>query len=106
MKDYRISLLADYYGEMLPPRMLEIVRKYYDEDMSLTEIAAQFDISKQAVSEMVSRAQIALQEYEKKLRMLATHDDVCRAIDDCIQAIDRNDLNHTVAMLTELKQKV
>ena len=104
MKDYRISLLADYYGEMLPPRMLGIVRKYYDEDMSLTEIAAEFCITKQAVSEMISRATVLLNEFESKLRMLATHDAVCRAIDECICAIDRNDLNHTVAMLTEIKQ--
>jgi len=106
MKDYRISLLADYYGEMLPTRMLETVRKYYDEDMSLTEIATTLGVTKQAVSEMISRAQTTLLEYESKLRMLATHDEVCRAIDECIHAIDRNELNHTVVMLTELKQKI
>lgn len=67
MKDYRISVLADLYGAMLTEKNLEILRSYLDDDLSLSEIAADLGISRQAVSESLSKSKDTLLDMEQKL---------------------------------------
>ena len=97
-KDYKISLLADYYGAMLSERALDTVRKYYDGDMSLGEIAALYGVSRQAVSETLAKATASLQEYETKLSLAAKAEWLRDTVDkvsvdcakgDCAAAIER-----------------
>lgn len=106
MKDYRISLLADYYGAVLPVRSLELLRKYYDEDMSLTEIADVFGISKQAVSEALSKAAAELMLYEQKLGLLQRHEEAVGAVTLAIDACLQQDTDTALAQLNALKQLV
>ena len=48
-KDLRISFLLDFYGEMLTETQREVVDAYYNEDLSLAEIAQDRDITRQGV---------------------------------------------------------
>lgn len=54
------SLLYDFYGSLLTDRQREVMELYYGENLSLSEIAAEFSISRQGV-QMRSRAGRALQ---------------------------------------------
>ena len=47
-KDLRISFLLDFYGDMLTDTQREVVDAYYNEDLSLAEIAQDRDITRQA----------------------------------------------------------
>lgn len=49
-KDLNISRLCDVYGALLTDHRREIVRNYYDDDLSLAEIAENFSITRQAAS--------------------------------------------------------
>ena len=66
----QISLLFDFYGELLTEKQKNIYRMYYDDDLSLSEIALELDISRQAVRDQLKRTEKILKEYEEKLNLV------------------------------------
>jgi predicted DNA-binding protein YlxM (UPF0122 family) len=67
---YEITLLLDFYGQLLTKRQHDIMDDYYNNDLSLGEIAENLGISRQAVYDGVRKAKKALVEYEKKLGLV------------------------------------
>ena len=53
---YRMTLLFDFYGELLTERQKEFFDLYYNEDLSLAEIAENSGISRQGVRDVIVRA--------------------------------------------------
>ena len=66
-KDYNIGLLIDFYGSLLSSRQMDIITLYYEEDLSLSEIAADVGITRQGVRDSVKKAEAILTEAEEKL---------------------------------------
>ena len=64
------SLLYDFYGSLLTDRQREVMELYYGENLSLSEIAAEFSISRQGVHDALKNAERALREYEQKLGLV------------------------------------
>lgn len=64
------SLLYDFYGSLLTDRQREVMELYYGENLSLSEIAAEFSISRQGVYDALKNAERALHEYEQKLGLV------------------------------------
>ena len=64
------SLLYDFYGSLLTDRQREVMELYYGENLSLSEIAAEFSISRQGVHDALKNAERALHEYEQKLGLV------------------------------------
>ena len=46
---YRMAMLYDFYGDLLTPRQKEFYDLYYNDDLSLAEIAENYDITRQGV---------------------------------------------------------
>lgn len=63
---YRMTMLFDFYGELLTPRQKEFFDLYYNEDLSLAEIAELAGISRQGVRDVIVRAEAVMQEVEDK----------------------------------------
>ena len=63
---YRMTMLYDFYGELLTERQKEFFDLYYNEDLSLSEIAENYDMSRQGVRDAIVRAEAALEELEEK----------------------------------------
>lgn len=63
---YRMSLLYDFYGDMLTDRQKEFYDLYYNEDLSLAEIAENYGITRQGVRDVIVRAEAILTELEDK----------------------------------------
>ena len=63
---YRMTMLFDFYGELLTERQKEFFDLYYNEDLSLSEIAENAGISRQGVRDVIVRAEAAMQEVEDK----------------------------------------
>lgn len=72
-KKQRVNLLMDCYEELLTDKQREYLSLYYEEDLSLTEIAEDLDVSRNAVYDNLRRAVVSLEEYEKKLHLLEKH---------------------------------
>ena len=63
---YRMTMLFDFYGELLTDRQKEFFDLYYNEDLSLGEIAENAGISRQGVRDVIVRGGAAMQEVEDK----------------------------------------
>ena len=61
---YRMTMLFDFYGELLTDRQKEFFDLYYNEDLSLAEIAENAGISRQGVRDVIVRAEAAMQDVE------------------------------------------
>ncbi len=69
-----ITRLIDVYGKLLTETKYNYIVQYYFEDMSLQEIAAQYQISRAAVHSSILAAIEELESYEKKLNFLKNQD--------------------------------
>ena len=67
---YRMTMLFDFYGELLTERQREFFDLYYNEDLSLAEIAENSGISRQGVRDVIVRAEAAMQEVEDKTGLI------------------------------------
>ena len=63
---FRMTMLFDFYGELLTERQKEFYQLYYDEDLSLAEIAENYGISRQGVRDVIVRAEAYMTEIEDK----------------------------------------
>jgi predicted DNA-binding protein YlxM (UPF0122 family) len=66
----RIARLYDCYGNLLTDRQRNCMERYFYEDLSLAEIADELKVSRQAVHDMLKRAEQLLEKYESKLNFL------------------------------------
>ena len=66
MSALEMTLLFDYYGELLTPRQRLCLDMRYNQDMSLGEIAEELSISRQGVHDNLSRAEALLRNMEEK----------------------------------------
>lgn len=67
---YRMTLLYDFYGELLTDRQKEFFDLYYNDDLSLAEIAENSGISRQGVRDVIVRAEAAMTEIEDKTGLI------------------------------------
>lgn len=65
-KNLLLGSLNDVYGEFLSDKQRRIISAYYDEDLSLAEIAENENITRQAVLDLIKRASAKLNGLEKK----------------------------------------
>ena len=72
-KPLEMSLLFDFYGETLTEKQRELFDLYYNEDLSLAEIAEHAGITRQGVRDSIKRAEHALREMEEKLGLVARY---------------------------------
>lgn len=68
-KNLAMCLLLDFYGQMLTERKLTVMNLYYNEDLSLAEIASEVGISRQGVRELIKKSESELYVLEEKLRL-------------------------------------
>jgi len=67
---YRMTMLFDFYGELLTERQKEFFDLYYNEDLSLSEIAENTGISRQGVRDVIVRAENVMQNVEDKTGLI------------------------------------
>jgi len=67
---YRMTMLFDFYGELLTERQKEFFDLYYNEDLSLSEIAENNGITRQGVRDVIVRAEGIMQEIEDKTGLI------------------------------------
>lgn len=85
-KNLEVSALLDYYGMLLTDKQREAVEFYYNDDLSLGEIAENQNISRQGVRDSIKRAEVVLFEAEEKLGLLKKSN----ALEEHLKEIKRN----------------
>ena len=72
-KDLEYSILLDHYGPVLAQRQRDILTEYYDEDLSLSEIAENFGITRQGVRDAIKHGEATLRQMEDKIGNARRH---------------------------------
>ena len=65
-KDLSISALLDFYGPFLSEKQRNLLHHYYNEDLSLSEIAENEQITRQGVRDLIKRGELQLKKYEQE----------------------------------------
>ena len=82
-KNMKIAYLIDFYGDALDDHIGSVLRAYYNDDLSLAEIAADEGISRQGVRHLIKKGEEQLLFFEEKFGLAARHKDlseVCRSL--------------------------
>ena len=66
----KISVLLEIYGNILTQKQRDFMEYYYNEDLSLSEIADNNNITRQAVRTILVKSKNKLEEYEKQLKFM------------------------------------
>ena len=69
-KKVEISMLCQIYGKMLTQKQYEVINDYYNNDLSLSEIAENNNITRQAVRDIIKKGENKLFELEEKLAFM------------------------------------
>ena len=69
-KKVRISMLNELYGNLLTDKQKQCIDDYYNNDLSLTEIAENNNITRQGVRDIIKKGEKRLLKYEEKLMFM------------------------------------
>lgn len=80
-KDLHMSLLLDFYGEVLSERQKEAMELFYNGDLSLAEIAEITGITRQGVRDRIVKGEQIISELEEKLGLAHRFGNVKKTVD-------------------------
>lgn len=117
-KNLSMSILLDLYGELLTEKQRDVLELYYNDDLSLAEIAQQYEISRQGVHDSIKRGEEALMKFEEILGLSRQEEQNKKQLDEFKQmALDifeeckkvsfaRNIADKTIVLLEELDSRL
>lgn len=111
-KNLQMAVLLDYYGGVLTDRQRALMDLYYNQDLSLTEIAENTGITRQGARDGIKRAENQLAEMEAKLALaehaaeLAASADRILALCERLAASPEEETRHTAAKISRLAKKM
>lgn len=104
-----LTLLYDFYGELLTEKQKQVFELHYQDDLSLTEIGEELSVSRQAVRDQLKRTEKILLDYEEKLglvsRFQAQKKDV-RQMLEIMEKMETEGLSDTQLRQTEQIKKI
>ena len=111
-KNLNISLLLDFYGDILTNRQNEMLYMYYNEDFSLAEIAEKFEISRQGVRSVLKKGEAILVDMENKLQLatrfskvLEKSSEIADELENINQNINNNDISSRIhSLINQIKE--
>ena len=105
-KNMGISYLLDFYGDVLDEHTHEVMTAYYDDDLSLSEVASLVGISRQGVRHIIKKGEEQLTFLEGKLGLAAYHttlSDAAERLDGVIRLL-RDDGTDTESIVSEIEK--
>ncbi len=106
-KNLEVSYLLDFYGELLTARQRSFLVYYYDDDLSLSEIAENEGITRQGVRDAIKRAESQLYDMEKKLGYAKQYTEIRKGLQEISQCADEiNEYNFSHTLSREINDNV
>lgn len=90
-KKLQMCLLSDFYGNLLTDKQKEIFSRYWEQDLSLFEIAERLGITRQAVHDSLNKAEQLLVKTEEKCGFAARHAENKKNLQQIIDSLDSSD---------------
>ena len=115
-KNMKIAYLIDFYEDLLDSHVRSVMRAYYDDDLSLAEIAAMEGISRQGVRHLIKKGEDQIEFYEANLALAKRHDEllsvsaslleVCARLEKSEATEDANIIRRAIEVITKGNQDV
>ncbi|WP_206458988.1 YlxM family DNA-binding protein [Anaerovorax sp. IOR16] len=110
-KIIEVSMLYDFYGQLLSEKQRTYFELYHEDNYSLSEIGAEYNISRQGVYDVVKKAEKSLYDFEKKLGLVQKFLDTQSAlqqIDRALEALIFENSTNTklVCNLTQIRSTI
>ena len=105
-KNVEISMLCQIYGKLLTEKQYEFINDYYNNDLSLSEIAENENITRQAVRDIIKKGEKKLFEYEKKLEFMKRMSKQENIIENVLKEIAKIDSKDTDKQISEILEHV
>ncbi|MGN0605615.1 MAG: putative DNA-binding protein [Oscillospiraceae bacterium] len=103
-KNLQMTVLLDFYGQLLTPKQRDVMELYYYEDLSLAEIAEHENITRQGVHDFIKRSEILLTEFEQKLMLADRFSRLNQSLDE-IKSISE-DISSAAASVSAKNRKI
>lgn len=95
-KNLKLACLLDFYGEVLSERKQSVLSLYYNEDLSLAEIAEEIGISRQGVRDLIKKAEEELLFLEEKLGLEKKFNEALAQSDKIFELIEKENASDTL----------
>ena len=109
-KNIKISMLCEVYGKLLTEKQLKVLQDYYDKDLSLSEIAENEGITRQAVRDIIMKGENKLFELEEKLeimkRMFKQEEKIADILSELTRIEKKSTDKQIAQILTHVKQEL
>ncbi len=115
-KNMKIAYLIDFYEDLLDSHVRSVMRAYYDDDLSLAEIAAMEGISRQGVRHLIKKGEDQIEFYEANLALAKRHEEllsvsaslleVCARLEKSEATEDANIIRRAIEVITKGNQDV
>lgn len=111
-----ITYLFDFYQDLLTEKQSNLLREYYFEDLSLSEMAQQHGISRQSAFDTIKKAEQKLLDYEEKLRLFEKYQNneqallkikaLCVKLSEDLENEYTNSVNEVITLVDGLINKM
>lgn len=105
-KIVKVAQLYDVYGPLLNDKQRDVINCYYNEDLSLQEIADSDGKSKQAISDMINRSVDKLFEFENELSLLKSKNELKASLFEIRELIESSNNKEAIQRLTEIIEQI
>ena len=102
----QVARLFDTYGSLLNEKQRDVINCYYNEDLSLSEIAQNNNKSKQAISDMIQRSVDKLFEFENDLSLIKKKDKLRDDLFSLRELIESSNKSCAIDMIDEMINKI
>lgn len=105
-KKVEVSILCQIYGKLLTEKQFNYINDYYNNDLSLSEIAENDNITRQAARDNIKKGESKLFEYEEKLGIMKTTLQNEKKIEDILMQISEIQTNYSDKKIAKILENV
>ena len=105
-KKIEISMLCQIYGKLLTEKQFDYINDYYNNDLSLSELAENYNITRQAARVNIKKGENKLFEYEEKLQIMKTTLRNEKKIEDILEQITKIQTNYSDKQIAKILENV
>ena len=102
----QVARLFDTYGSLLNEKQKDVINCYYNEDLSLNEIAENNNKSKQAISDMIQRSVDKLFEFENELSLIKKKNQLRDDLSPLRELIESSNQSEAIDTIDEMINKI
>ena len=105
-KKIEISMLCQIYGKLLTEKQFDYINDYYNNDLSLSELAENYNITRQAARDNIKKGENKLFEYEEKLQIMKTTLRNEKKIENILEQITKIQTNYSDKQIAKILENV